>query len=292
MHDRDADAPEDQIADEVTDAAKAVQAIGKINVVSLLFGPSAKIIGEHWAKKLENRLTAEETENVEAHLDAVKNKLPPPDDVEYSPTLAGALLEWTDAVKSIDPQPGSVVSEAWRSALVQAFEGNLELLKVLPLLDEPVLALLRNGGYADAKSEDVLTKNGLSTARTKPTFISHILLFFALVLVMVIFFTFLEDIKSFLKSIEELVILYISSELFAKGVRVSILLILLLAIPASIYVLINEFYLRFFDRRRNIFGYRYLDLTIRGKYIQSLVSERDDKQGEIIVQRHRALWIR
>lgn len=184
MSDPKLEPEENEVASEVTSVAKAAQEVGKVGVLAQLFGPSAKLLGEHWAQKLENYLTPEEEENVEAHLDAVSGKLPDPDDVQFSPTLAGALIEWTDGVRSIDPNVDVDRSEAWQDALRSAFEGDYSLISILPNLSDTDIRLLKNGGSATRDQINLYIKSGLGNVS-----IEQKLLGFIIWLIVSVFFT-------------------------------------------------------------------------------------------------------
>ncbi|MEM9058971.1 MAG: hypothetical protein AAGD13_00790 [Pseudomonadota bacterium] len=158
------------ITDQVTDVAgavqevgKAAQEVGKAGPWSLLLGPSFKLIGEHWGEKVQAWLKPEEVANIEGHMDAVRNRLPPPGETELSPSLAAALMQWQDGVKGIEAKRTDAEAEAWREALVKAFEGNLELLHIMPQLDMDMVHALRHADLSITSARKDLIEIGLVT---------------------------------------------------------------------------------------------------------------------------------
>lgn len=148
--------------DEVTDVAKATQEVGKAigNPISLLLGPSARVLGEHWAERLRAKISQKEQENLEEHIRSARPQLPDPSLIDITPTKIGALLEWTDQAKIITSTKTSNLASAWQLALADLLRDDFDLLTALPNIDEAALNQFVNGKRLDRIHVNTLKKVG------------------------------------------------------------------------------------------------------------------------------------
>jgi len=132
---------EQSFTDEVTHTAIAAQEVGKAvgNPLYILLGPSAKVLGEHWANKLQSKISSKEKQNLEHHIAEANAILPSPEAMEITPTKIGALLEWTNSAKRVSFAEESKVSYAWQLALADLLKDDFDLLSALPDMDEETL---------------------------------------------------------------------------------------------------------------------------------------------------------
>ncbi|MEP3945256.1 hypothetical protein [Ascidiaceihabitans sp.] len=157
---------EPDLTDEITESAKAAQEVGKVvgNPLSLLLGPAAKVLGEHWAKSLQTRLTIKETSNVRAIIESAQPDLPNPGEVEFSPQKFAALLEWTDFAKSLETETSPKLAEAWRLALIDLLNENFELVSNISKFDEKDFERFKTGDLVNHSCIEKFERLGLITS--------------------------------------------------------------------------------------------------------------------------------
>lgn len=139
---------EKDISAETSETAKAVQDVDKAlgSPLSLLLGPTFKLIGEHWGKKADAYLNPKQVENLEEKITIAKEGGPLLLGNETKPRQIAALMEWTDAAHDVDGTTKPQLSKAWARALRDISEQNYTLLDSLAKLDEDDVNLLRSGG--------------------------------------------------------------------------------------------------------------------------------------------------
>ena len=153
------------ILEEAADAAKTAQEFGKIGALNLLLGPSAKVLGEHWAKKISAKISEVEQKNLQDHLQATQDLRIDPEIIEVSPQKVGALIEWTVSAKKINQLEAPDLAKAWQKALVELLRDNYELLSSLTKMNERVLEHFKRGGEIPPSSFDELKEIGLMDSK-------------------------------------------------------------------------------------------------------------------------------
>jgi hypothetical protein len=136
---------ESDISDEVSETAKAVQDVDKAlgSPMSLLLGPTFKLIGEHWGKKTDSYLNPKQVENLEEKIAIAQQDGPLLLGNDTSPRQVAGLIEWTDAARTIDSKTEPLLSAAWILALKDISKKNYLLLDALSKLDESDLHTLQ-----------------------------------------------------------------------------------------------------------------------------------------------------
>lgn len=146
---------------EVSEVAKAAQETDKAlgGPISLLLGPSFKLIGEHWGKKTEAWLSPKQVANLEETITKAEKTFDP--QREVSPRQIGALIEWTHRARNVEPSSAPNLSLAWSKALDDILEANFSLLDKLANVEEGDINVLLNGGTLEVSQLDKLSELGL-----------------------------------------------------------------------------------------------------------------------------------
>lgn len=160
---------ENDLTKEVVDSSKALQEADKAlgRPMSLLLGPSFKLIGEHWGKKTENWLNRQQVENVKKKIDSAAKDGNLDLGNESTPRQIGALIEWTHLASDVDEDEQPLLSIAWTSALVDISKNQYGLLDTLSRLDEETIELVVSGGEISRESERKLVDCGIIRTRNK-----------------------------------------------------------------------------------------------------------------------------
>lgn len=152
------------ILDDAERAGTALGKLGAFGTVNLLFGPSAKVLGEHWAERLNAKIDAKQKSNLDQLIHEASPQLPQTEAIEISPSKVGALLEWTHNAKDVEREKSPQLYEAWKQALVDLASDSFELVSVLSDLNEVEINQLIEGGEIDCKSFQKFKKSGFLNA--------------------------------------------------------------------------------------------------------------------------------
>lgn len=154
---------ESQSAEDVSSTAKAAQNVDKAlgSPLSLLLGPSFKLVGAHLGKKTEAWLNSKQQENVVRKVSTLQAGGSLDFGEEPTPRQIGALIEWTHAAKDVDDRTQATLAGAWVKALRDIAGQNYVLLDALHSFNEQELAVFLSGGELSADQVDDFAKIGL-----------------------------------------------------------------------------------------------------------------------------------
>lgn len=136
---------EDDFVEEISDAAIATQEVGKAigKPFELLFAPSAKVLGQHWAEMLEARLNKSQKDKVEKIIDGafvegdvIEIQNPP------KASTVGALIDWIEAAKNLDITTNPNLTTAYQIGLAETLKGNIRTLSKIENLNENDISIL------------------------------------------------------------------------------------------------------------------------------------------------------
>lgn len=158
------------ISDEVSETAKAVQDVDKAlgNPISLVLGPSAKLIGEHLGRKTAAWLSPKQTENVRQAIAEAEQTRQIEFTDDITPRQIGALIEWTGYVKDVDRDQQPLLTQAWSQALEDISRQNYVLIDALSKLEEEQIDRFLSGGTISEEHAEYFSRIGMMTTEEEP----------------------------------------------------------------------------------------------------------------------------